>query len=62
VLRLRAEVDDRNDREFVVGPSPSTRAILGVVQKVAKLPATGRYIKSSPSARMMKKIAIPPTA
>jgi DNA-binding NtrC family response regulator len=40
VVRLREEVAERNDREFVVGPSQSTRGILDLVQKVAKLSAT----------------------
>jgi two-component system response regulator AtoC len=40
VVRLRAEVAERNDREFVVGPSRSTRDILELVQKVAPLSAT----------------------
>jgi two-component system NtrC family response regulator len=39
-VRLREEVAERNDREFVVGPSHSTRGILDLVQKVAKLSAT----------------------
>ena len=37
---LRGLVAERNDREFVVGPSQSTRGILDLVQKVAKLSAT----------------------
>jgi two-component system, NtrC family, response regulator len=41
VVRLREEVAERNsDREFVVGPSQTTRGILDLVQKVAKLSAT----------------------
>ncbi len=40
VVRLRAEVAERNDREFVVGPSRATRDILELVQKVAPLSAT----------------------
>src|SRR5262245_64933775 len=40
VVRLREEVAETNDREFVVGPSQSTRGILDLVQKVAKLSAT----------------------
>src|SRR5678810_753730 len=40
VLRLRAEVAEQNDREFVVGPSRGTRDIIELVQKVAKLSAT----------------------
>jgi DNA-binding NtrC family response regulator len=39
VLRLSTEVAER-DREFIVGPSRSTREVLEIIQKVAKLPAT----------------------
>ena len=40
VLRLRAEVAEQVDREFVVGPSRSTRDVVELVRKVAPLPAT----------------------
>ncbi|HEU4690036.1 MAG TPA: sigma-54 dependent transcriptional regulator [Vicinamibacterales bacterium] len=40
VTRLREEVAEQNDREFVVGPSRSTRAVVELVQKVAKINAT----------------------
>jgi DNA-binding NtrC family response regulator len=40
VLRLRTEVDESTDREFVAGPSPATRAILDLVGRVARLSAT----------------------
>jgi DNA-binding NtrC family response regulator len=40
VLRLNAEVAEQHDREFVVGPSTATRAVMELVQKVARLPAT----------------------
>ena len=41
VLRLSTEVaEQQHDREFVAGASRSTREILELVQKVAKLPAT----------------------
>ena len=39
-MRLRAEVAEQVDREFVVGPSRGTREIIELVQKVAKLSAT----------------------
>jgi DNA-binding NtrC family response regulator len=39
VVRLREEVAESNDREFVVGPSQGTRGIIELVQKVAKLDA-----------------------
>jgi DNA-binding NtrC family response regulator len=40
VLRLSAEVAEQHDREFVAGASRSTREILELVQKIAKLSAT----------------------
>src|SRR4030095_7470424 len=40
VMRLSAEVAEQNDREFVVGPSRTTREIVELVQKVGKLSAT----------------------
>jgi DNA-binding NtrC family response regulator len=40
VTRLRAEVAEQHDREFVVGPSRATRDIVELVQKVAPLSAT----------------------
>ena len=40
VLRLRTEVDEATDREFIVGTSPAMRAIVEVVHRVAKLSAT----------------------
>src|SRR4029450_197721 len=41
VLRLSPEgAEQQHDREFVAGPSRSTREILELVQRVAKLPAT----------------------
>jgi DNA-binding NtrC family response regulator len=40
VMRLRAEVAEQVDREFIVGPSRRTREIMELVQKVAKLSAT----------------------
>jgi DNA-binding NtrC family response regulator len=40
VMRLRAEVAEQVNREFVVGPSQRTREIIEVVQKIAKLSAT----------------------
>src|ERR671918_407664 len=40
VMRLRAEVAEQVDREFVVGPSRGTREVIELVQKVARLSAT----------------------
>ena len=40
VMRLRAEVAEQVDRDFVVGSSRGTREIIDLVQKVAKLSAT----------------------
>jgi transcriptional regulator with PAS, ATPase and Fis domain len=39
-MRLSAEVAERHEREFVVGPSRGTRDIIELVQKVARLSAT----------------------
>jgi two-component system response regulator AtoC len=40
VLTLSAQVTDQSEREFVVGPSKITRAIVDLVNKIAKLSAT----------------------
>ena len=40
VMRLTAEVAEQNDREFIVGPSRTTREIIELVQKIGKLSAT----------------------
>ncbi|HEX4346508.1 MAG TPA: sigma-54 dependent transcriptional regulator [Vicinamibacterales bacterium] len=40
VLTLSAQVADQGEREFIVGPSKSTRDIVDLVHKVAKLSAT----------------------
>src|SRR5499426_4202142 len=40
VLTLSAQVADQTEREFVVGPSKSTRDIVDLVNKIAKLSAT----------------------
>src|SRR5690349_17649314 len=40
VMRLKAEVAEQNDREFIVGPSRATREIIELVHKIAKLSAT----------------------
>jgi len=40
VTRLKEEVAEQNDREFIVGPSRSTRQVVELVQKVAKISAT----------------------
>jgi DNA-binding NtrC family response regulator len=40
VMRLTAEVAEHNDRDFIVGPSRTTREIVELVQKVARLSAT----------------------
>src|SRR5688500_16126726 len=40
VMRLTQEVAERNDREFIAGPSRTTREIIEMVHKVAKLSAT----------------------
>jgi len=40
VLTLSAQVADQTEREFIVGPSKSTRDIVDLVHKIAKLSAT----------------------
>ena len=40
VAALSAQVADEADREFVVGPSPATRTVIDLVNKVAGLSAT----------------------
>src|SRR4051812_12223907 len=40
VLALSAQVADESGREFVIGPSRSTRDIVDLVQRIAKLSAT----------------------
>ncbi len=40
VLRLSAEVEDSASREFVAGSSPAMATVMGIVEKVAALPAT----------------------
>jgi DNA-binding NtrC family response regulator len=40
VLTLTAQVADQTEREFVVGPSKTTRDIVDLVHKIAKLSAT----------------------
>src|SRR6187402_2900154 len=40
VLTLSAQVADQSGREFIVGPSKTTRDIVDLVHKIAKLPAT----------------------
>ena len=40
LTRLKEEVAEQNEREFVVGPSRSTRSVVELVQKVAKISAT----------------------
>jgi two-component system, NtrC family, response regulator AtoC len=40
VLTLSAQVADQTEREFVVGPSKTTRDIVDLVHKIAKLSAT----------------------
>jgi DNA-binding NtrC family response regulator len=40
VLALSAQVTDQTGREFIVGPSKTTRDIVDLVNRIAKLPAT----------------------
>ncbi len=67
VVRLNAEVAEQNDREFVVGPSRTTREIVELVQKVAKLSATVLILGESGTgkellARMIHRESRDPSA
>ena len=66
VLRLRAEVAEQNDREFIVGPSRATRDIVELVGRVAKTSATVLILGESGTgkellARMVHREAGDPT-
>jgi DNA-binding NtrC family response regulator len=67
VMRLRAEVAEHNDREFIVGPSRATREVVGLAQKVAKLSATVLILGESGTgtelvARLIHKQSAAPEA
>ena len=67
VTRLREEVAEQNEREFVVGPSRSTRSVVELVQKVAKISATVLVLGESGTgkellARMIHRESGRPTA
>ena len=67
VMRLTAEVAEQNDREFVVGPSRTTREIIDMVNKVAKLSATVLILGESGTgkellARLIHRESVRPTA
>jgi two-component system NtrC family response regulator len=62
VAALSAQVADQADREFVVGPSPATRAVLDLVNKVAGLSATVLILGESGTgkellARMIHRVS-----
>ena len=67
VTRLKEEVAEQNEREFVVGPSRSTRSVVELVQKVAKISATVLVLGESGTgkellARMIHRESGWPTA
>ncbi len=67
VTRLKEEVAEQNEREFVVGPSRSTRTVVELVQKVAKISATVLVLGESGTgkellARMIHRESGRPTA
>jgi DNA-binding NtrC family response regulator len=67
VTRLKEEVAEQNEREFVVGPSRSTRSVVDLVQKVAKISATVLVLGESGTgkellARMIHRESGRPTA
>jgi two-component system NtrC family response regulator len=53
VATLSAQVAEQTDREFVVGPSPATRAILDLMNKVARLSATVLVLGESGTGKEM---------
>ena len=67
VTRLKEEVAEQNEREFVVGPSRSTRSVVELVQKVAQISATVLVLGESGTgkellARMIHRESGRPTA
>src|SRR5688572_20892257 len=67
VMRLTAEVAEQNDREFVVGPSRTTREIIDMVNKVAKLSATVLVLGETGTgkellARLIHRASVRPAA
>jgi DNA-binding NtrC family response regulator len=67
VMRLTQEVAERNDREFIAGPSRTTREIIEMVHKVAKLSATVLVLGESGTgkellARLIHRESIRPLA
>src|SRR3979490_96561 len=67
VLTLSAQVADQGEREFIVGPSKTTRDIIDLVNKVAKLSATVLILGESGTgkellARLIHKEAGAPSA
>jgi len=53
VTRLSEEVAEQHDREFVVGSSPATRAVVETVRKVAGLSATVLILGESGTGKEM---------
>jgi len=67
VLTLSAQVADQSEREFIVGPSKTTRDIVDLVHKIAKLSATVLILGESGTgkellARLIHKEAGDPEA
>src|SRR6187402_3646862 len=67
VLTLSAQVADQSGREFIVGPSKTTRDIVDLVHKIAKLPATVLILGESGTgkellARLIHREAADPDA
>jgi len=53
VLRLSAEVAERSEREFIVGPSRAARDVVDLVDKIARLPATVLILGESGTGKEM---------
>jgi DNA-binding NtrC family response regulator len=67
IIRLNAEVAEQNDREFIVGPSRATRAVLENAHKAAQTPVTVLILGESGTgkellARMIHRESGPPGA
>ena len=53
VATLSAQVAEQTDREFIVGPSPVTRAVIDLINKVAGLSATVLILGESGTGKEM---------
>jgi transcriptional regulator with PAS, ATPase and Fis domain len=66
-MRLKAEVAEHTEREFIVGPSRATRDIIDLVNKIAKLSATVLILGESGTgkellARLIHRESVDPSS